>query len=286
MSVSSRSRAVSKTALGLVLATALAVIGLSGSEASASPTADLPGHGPATTKPTVVLVHGAWADSSSWDGVVGRLQDHGYTVDVFPNPLRTLAGDSAALRTYLGAITGPIVLVGHSYGGAVITDAATGNDNVKALVYLDAFAPQTGENVLQLAGATSALANPDPTQVFKFVPSTLPPTASTDLYVLATLFPAAFANDLPAKKAAILAVTQRPVTFGALTELSTVPAWQTIPSWYEIGTIDKVIPPDQQLMMATRAHSHVVRVRTSHLPMISHPAAVDRIIESAAGATG
>src|SRR6266700_2641506 len=138
----------------------------------------------AQTKPTVVLVHGAWADSSSWSGVVERLQDDGYPVDVFPTPLRSLAGDTDYLRAFLAAITGSIVLVGHSYGGAVVTDAATGNDNIKALVYLDAFAPDEGEDVLQLAGATSALANPDPTQVFSFVPNTLPPTASTDLYVL------------------------------------------------------------------------------------------------------
>ena len=273
-----------KSLLALIPAVLLATIGLNGAAAAAS-VGTQTAHPAATAKPTVVLVHGAWADSSSWDGVIGRLQNHNYTVDVFPTPLRTLKGDTAALREYLGAIKGPIVLVGHSYGGAVVTDAATGNVNIKALVFLDAFAPDEGENVLQLASAASALANPDPTKVFTFVPNTLPPTPSTDLYVLPALFRSAFANDIPAREAAVLAATGRPVTYGALNEASSAPAWSTIPSWYEVGTIDQVIPPSQQLMMARRAHSHIVEVRTSHLPMISQPAAVDRLIERAACAT-
>lgn len=236
-------------------------------------------------KPTVVLVHGAWADSSSWDGVVHILQSHGYTVDVFPTPLRSLTDDADYLRSYLAAIPGPIVLVGHSYGGAVVSAAATGNAAVKALVYVDAFAPEQGEAVLQLAGATSALANPDPTQVFRFVPNTLPPTATTDLVVLPSVFPKTFANDLPLWQAKVLAVSQRPVTFGALNEPSPVPAWKTIPSWYEVGTLDKVIPASQQIMMAQRAGSHIVRVASSHLPMVSHPDAVGRLIERAATET-
>jgi pimeloyl-ACP methyl ester carboxylesterase len=244
------------------------------------------GHTPSKHKPkqTVVLVHGAWADSSSWDGVISRLQHDGYTVDVFPAPLRGLASDSAYLRTYLAAISGPIVLVGHSYGGAVITDAATGNKNVTALVYIDGFAPAAGENVLALAGPNSALANPDPTKVFSFVPNAAP-TATTDLYVLQSFFPSAFANDLPAKQSAVLAATQRPIAFGALSEASSTPAWLSIPSWYEVGTIDKVIPPSAQLTMAQRAHSHIIKVKSSHLAMISQPGAVDRTIETAARGT-
>jgi pimeloyl-ACP methyl ester carboxylesterase len=194
-------------------------------------------------------------------------------------------GDTAALRLYLAAINGPVVLVGHSYGGAVATDAATGDTNIKALVYLDAFAPDEGENVLALASATSVLANPDPTAVFTFVPAASPLTATTDLYIRPDFFPGAFANDIPPRRAAILAATGRPVTFGALTAPSTAPAWKTIPSWYEVGTIDRVIPAAQQLMMARRAHSHIVRLSTSHLPMESQPAAVDQLIESAARAT-
>ena len=235
-------------------------------------------------RPTVVLVHGAWADSSSWDGVVRRLLHDGYPVDVFPTPLRSLSGDADQLRTYLAAITGPVVLVGHSYGGAVVTGAATGNTAVTALVYVDAFAPAAGEAVLTLPGPGSVLANPDPTQVFDLVPAG-PPTATTDLYVKKSVFPSAFANDVPAREAKLLAVTQRPVTLGALMEPSGDPAWLTIPSWYEVGTIDRVIPADVQTAMATRAHSHITRVRTGHLPMVSDPRAVTRVIESAAAAT-
>ena len=234
------------------------------------------------TRPTVVLVHGAWANSSSWDGVVRRLHRDGFTVDVFPTPLRSLSGDAAYLQQYLGAISGPIVLVGHSYGGAVISDAATGNAQVRALVFIDAFVPEQGEAVATLAGSQSVLANPDPTQVFDFVPATLPPTASTDLYVKRTVFPGAFANDLPLSTGAVLAATQRPITLGALNEPSSLPAWKTIPSWYEVGTIDKVIPPDRQLAMAERADAHIVKVRTSHLPMVSKPGAVTETIEMAA----
>ncbi len=237
-------------------------------------------------RPTVVLVHGAWADSSSWDGVVRRLQHDGYPVRVFPTPLRSLSGDAAALRTYLTAISGPVVVVGHSYAGAVVTDAATGDRAVKALVYVDAFVPAAGETVASLLaslpGPDSVLQNPDPTQVFTFVPATLPPTASTDLYVRPDRFPRWFANDLPRREGAVLAVTQRPVTVGALNEPSTAPAWASIPSWYEIGTIDKVIPAAKQRAMARRAGAHITERRTGHLPMVSHPAAVTRTIEAAA----
>lgn len=238
-----------------------------------------------TSRPTIVLVHGAWADSSSWDSVVRRLQHDGYPVDAFPTPLRGLASDSAYLRAYLSAIAGPVVLVGHSYGGAVVTDAAVGSPGVKALVYLDAFAPDAGENVLQLAGPQSALANPDPTTVFRFVPAALPPTPTTDLYVLPAFFPAAFAGDLPRRQAAVLAATQRPVTFGALTEPSTTPAWKQLPSWYEVGTLDQVIPPDQQRLMAKRAHARISTVASAHLPMISKPGRVTGLIETAARST-
>jgi pimeloyl-ACP methyl ester carboxylesterase len=239
----------------------------------------------AAPRSTIVLVHGAWADSSSWSGVVRRLLDARYRVEVFPTPLRSLSGDSAALRTYLTTISGPIVLVGHSYGGAVISDAATGNPHVRALVYVDAFAPENGESVLPLPGPNSALANPDPTQVFNLVPATLPPTPDTDLYVKPALFVTAFANDLPLRRARVLAATQRPVTLGALSESSVEPAWKTIPSWYEIGTVDKVIPADRQLSMARRAHAHISRAHTGHLPMVSDPSAVTATIKCAARAT-
>lgn len=229
-----------------------------------------------TVKPTVVLVHGAWADSGSWDAVVARLQAAGYRVDVFPTPLRTLSGDSKALAAYLGAIAGPIVLVGHSYGGAVITDAATGNDHVKALVYLDAFAPDLGRPVISYVGADSAVHDQS---VFDVI------GPDEDLYVRQGLFPADFANDLSRPEGRVLAATQRPIALAALTEPSTTPAWRSVPSWYEVGTIDRVIPEKTQLAIAHSIGAHVERDRTSHLPMVSDPAAVVRIIRRAARAT-
>jgi pimeloyl-ACP methyl ester carboxylesterase len=264
--------------LSIALAAATITVGThvggSVSHASAYPS-------PQPPKPTIVLVHGAWADSSSWDGVVARLQHDGYPVDVFPTPLRGLSTDSGYLRDYLAAITGPIVLVGHSYGGAVVTDAATGNGNVKKLVYIDAFAPDQGQRVADLVGPESVLANPNPAQIFSFVPAT---SMNPDLYVLPPVFVNSVANDIPTYKAQVLAATQRPIAADALREPSSAPAWKTIPSWYEIGTIDKIIPPSAQLAMATTAHAHVVRVRSSHLPMVSEPEAVTRTIEGAATA--
>ena len=243
--------------------------------------------------PTIVLVHGAWADSSSWSGVVERLQHRGYTVRVPPNPLRGLSSDSAYLAGYLGAIKGPIVLVGHSYGGAVITNAATGDSDVKALVYIDGFAPDHGETVVQLATARPGSAiGGDPAMVFDTVPAmvfdTVPiPGApgDVDLYVKPSVFPNAFANDLPARTAAVLAAVQRPVAFSALVAPSGDPAWKTIPSWYLVGTADNVIPPAEQRVMAERAHAHTVEVRASHLAMVSRPAAVTRLIRKAAKIT-
>jgi pimeloyl-ACP methyl ester carboxylesterase len=240
--------------------------------------------GHARVKPAVVLVHGAWADSSSWDGVVSRLLKDGYQVDVFATPLRSLSGDAAALRAYLATITGPIVLVGHSYGGAVITNAATGSTAVKALVYVDAFAPAEGQAVITLPGPDSVLANPVITDVFDLVPAG-PPTPATDFYITKALFPSAFANDLPASRGRVLAATQRPITYGALAEPSGAPAWKSIPSWYEVGTKDKVIPAAAQRAMAATIKAHVRTAPTGHLPMVSRPGEVTDTIESAARAT-
>lgn len=165
-------------------------------------------------KPTIVLVHGAWADGSSWSGVAKRLQRDGYPVEVAPNPLRGLSSDAAYLRDYLAGISGPIVLVGHSYGGAVITNAATGNANVSTLVYVDAFIPDIGQVVAQLAGPDSLLAPSaiDPTSVFKLVPYPGAPSGVVDTYVLRDVFIAGFAADLPRWQAAVLAVSQSPTS--------------------------------------------------------------------------
>ncbi len=241
--------------------------------------------GPGRTKPTIVLVHGAWADGSGWSGVVERLQRRGYPVRVPPNPLRSLPGDSATVADFLSTLTGPIVLVGHSYGGAVITNAATGNAAVKALVYVDAFAPEQGETVFPLAGADSALAV-DPTTVFDFVPYPGAPTGDVDLYLKQTVFLESFANGIPERKALVLYATQRPVTFSSGNQPSGVPAWKTIPSWYLIGTQDKIIPPAQQRFMAERAHARIEEAKAGHLAMVSRPDAVTDIILSAVRAAG
>lgn len=240
------------------------------------------GSGP---KPSIVLVHGAWADGSSWSGVIQRLQEQGYTVYAPPNPLRGLTSDSAYIANFLQSVSGPIILVGHSYGGAVITNAATGNPNVKALVYIDAFAPDQGESLASLSsvppppGQSPSCLSGDPTQVFNFVPLT---GGDVDLYVKPSLFPSCFANDLPPNEGAVLASTQRAFALSSLGQTSGVPAWKTIPSFYLVGTMDKVIPPFAQLFMAQRANATIVEVRGSHLVMISHPEAVVDLINQAA----
>jgi pimeloyl-ACP methyl ester carboxylesterase len=231
----------------------------------------------------VVLVHGAWADGSGWDGVIRRLQSDGYVVVAPANPLRSLSADSAYIASVLRSISGPIVLVGHSYGGAVITNAANGNPNVKALVFIDAFVPDQGESVLQLAGM-----NPGselPTAISE-VPYTDGATTGTDVYIKTASFRAAFAADVPPRKADLMAVTQRPVAFAALTEPSGAPAWKQIPSWYLVGLNDKAIPPATQEFMAKRADSHTVKINSSHASLVSHPDGVTNLILAAAQSTG
>ena len=230
-----------------------------------------------------MLVHGAWADGSSWAAVVRRLQERGYTVSVPANPLRSLYGDADYLRAYLGAVDGPVVLAGHSYGGAVITNAATGNEAVKALVYVNGFAPADGESVVHLATERPGSAiGGDPAQTFDVVPHPEAPPGDVDLYIKRDLFPSAFANDLPRRSGAVLAATQRPLTGSAAGTSSGPPAWKTIPSWHLVGTADKVIPPAQQRFMAGRARAETVEVKASHLSLLSRPGDVTRLILDAA----
>jgi pimeloyl-ACP methyl ester carboxylesterase len=238
------------------------------------------------SKPTVVLVHGAWADSGSWDQVVARLQRQGYPVIAFPTPLRSLPDDSAYLAAFLSSVPGPIVLVGHSYGGAVVTNAATGNENVKALVYVDAFLPAEGETLGELLGTPpgSCVLGP-PTQIFDLRPIPGAPTGVVDAYIKQSLFPSCFANDLPAKQAAVLAATQRPISTLTLGQPSGPPAWADLPSWALVGTVDRVILPATQLFMAERAGARIVKVKASHLSMISQPRAVTGLIVAADRAT-
>lgn len=208
------------------------------------------------------------------------MQRDGYTVDVPHNPLSGVASDSAYLASYLKTITGPIVPVGHSYGGFVTTNAATGNPNIKALVYVDAFIPAQGET---LNGLTSQFpgseVSPD---ALNFAPE---PGGVTDLYIKPAGFHSILANDLPTRQAAELAATQRPLAASALNEPSGVPAWTTIPSWDVIGTADHAVPAAAQAFMANRAGSTITEIDASHLSMISHPRDVSNVIEEAARPT-
>jgi pimeloyl-ACP methyl ester carboxylesterase len=246
----------------------------------------------AGTKPTIVLVHGAWADSGSWNRVVKQLQQKGYPVRVPPNPLRGLAADSAYIADFIHPMKGPIVLVGHSYGGSVITDAAVGDKEVKALVYVDAFIPKEGQTVEELAHlAPGSCLGGEPTTVFEFIPFPGGPLGDADLYAKVEAegtypgFAECFANGLPAAKGAVLAATQRPLAANALVEPSGPPAWRSIPSWAFVGTVDRVIVPAAQLIMAHNANATVTEAKAPHLSMLSDPKDVTDVIVNAAEAT-
>jgi pimeloyl-ACP methyl ester carboxylesterase len=234
-------------------------------------------------KPTIVLVHGAWADTSSWNGVIRRLQADGYTVYAPPDPLQGLPYDSAYLADFLHSISGPIVLVGHSYGGAVITNAATGDPQVKALVYVDAFAPAQGQTLEQLlASVPGSCAVPANLNVVPFPGA---PAGVGEAYIKQSVFPSCMADGLPAAQARVLAVTQLPIATIALTQPTGVPAWQTIPSWAVVGTADHAIPLALQLAMARTAHARITEVDAPHLSMISDPGTVTNVILQAVRAT-
>lgn len=238
-------------------------------------------------RPTLVLVHGAWADGSSWNEVTRRLQHEGYTVNAIPNTLRSIAADAAYVANFLKSVDGPIILVAHSYGGAVITNAALGNPNVKALVYIDAFVPDQGESPFQLVnippptGQSKSCVAGDSATTFNAVTYPGAPQGDVDLYIKPELFPTCFADDLHPRQAGLLAASQRPVTLSALLEASGKPAWKTIPSWYLVGTTDKVIPPYLQEFMAKRANANISHSRASHVSMLSEPDDVADLIEDA-----
>lgn len=228
---------------------------------------------------TIVLVHGAFAESSSWSEVIPKLVDRGYSVVAVANPLRGLRTDSDYVAGVLGTIKGPIVLVGHSYGGSVITNAAVGHRNVKALIYVDGTAPDVGESTAglssQFPGGTlgPALAPPLPL-----------PDGGKDLYIMRDKYRSQFAADVSAARAELMFATQRPFTEAALHEASGPPAWKTIPSWFIYGELDKNIPPAAHVFMAKRAGAiEIIEVKTaSHVVMISHPDDVAQLIDRAA----
>ena len=232
----------------------------------------------APDKPTIVLVHGAFADSSSWSGVIPLLQRDGYTVVAAANPLRGVNGDAAYVASVVKSVHGPVVLVGHSYGGAVISQAGAA-DNVKALVFVDAFALDAGESIAE-AGAKF----PAAPLAAALMPRPLP-DGGQDLYIRPDQLPVVFAPDVPAADARLMAAEQRPLAASSFGEKPTVAAWRTIPAWFIYGSADEAIPPAELAFMAERAHSRqtVVVPGSSHVTMLSHPKEVAAIIEAAAG---
>ena len=267
--------------LRLLVAALAGILLLTGSTltASASPESAQLGRGSGTTKPTIVLVHGAFADSSGWNTVAGRPLGDGYPVIAFSNPLRGPTADAEYLRQFLSTLDGPLVLVGHSYGGAVITNAATGDPDVKALVYIAAYALAEGESV----AAANALGGGHTDVIDHLVIRPFPGAAAgdADAYIDPAFFPTLFAQDLPKSTARVLAATQRPGALAALLTPSGAPAWEDIPSWYLVARQDRIIPPEAERAMAARAGSTTVEIDSSHVAMMSHPSAVVSLIKAA-----
>jgi pimeloyl-ACP methyl ester carboxylesterase len=241
-----------------------------------------PAEAAAKPKPTVVLVHGSYADASSWTPVVSRLQKRGFPVVAAANPLRGVGIDSAYLKNQLATIEGPIILVGHSYGGFVMTNAATGNPNVKALVYIAAFAPAQGETLQQLiAHAPGSLLAPSALEVHPYQ------APDGQVVLEATVKPRAFrrifAADVPSSLTRIVAASQRPTALSTLSEPSGPPAWTTIPSWYLVAGADKAVGAANERFMARRiGATTVVAKGASHVVLLSRPAKVAKLILDAA----
>ena len=221
---------------------------------------------------TIVLVHGAFADASGWRDVIPILQRDGFSVIAVQNPLISLASDVAATRRLIEAQRGPVVVVGHSYGGAVMTGAAAGNPNVRALVYIAAYAPDAGESI----GALNA----------RFPQTELGTALIVDaagfLYVDAAKFRPLFAADVPERETRVLAVTQKPLAATAFGQTLQQAAWRTIPSWYLVAQEDQAINPDLERFMAQRMGARTREIKSSHVPFVSHPHKVAELIEEAA----
>jgi len=238
-------------------------------KSGASPSTDT-----ATAKPTIVLVHGAFADGTGWQRVIPILQRDGYEVIAVQNPLASLAGDVETTKRVIDAQKGPVVLVGHSYGGAVITGAAAGSPNVKALVYLAAFAPEAGEPV-------GAFGEKYPVDLN----SALKPDSAGFLYVDRARFRELFCADLPATEARVAAATQKPIHNSAFGASVPQAAWKNIPSWYLVSQDDRAINPELERFYAKRMNAKTSEVKASHVAFISHPDVVARLIEQAAAAS-
>ena len=222
-------------------------------------------------KPTIVLVHGALTDAMSWSRVIPLLQRDGYYVIAVENPLSSLEADVATTKRVIDAQKGPVVVVGHSYGGAVISSAAAGNANVSALVYVAALAPDSGDVV-------SAMLDKYPSPLSTaFIPD-----AIGYLYVDRTKLRDVFAADLPVMETAVLGATQKPINSAIFTTAVTAAAWKQIPSWYLVARNDRAVSPELQRLLAKRMRATTVEVSSSHLAMLSRPADVARLIEQAA----
>jgi pimeloyl-ACP methyl ester carboxylesterase len=238
----------------------------------------------AAATPTIVLVHGAWADATGFDAELRALMAQGLRAIGFANPLRDLAGDAAYLAEFLGTLTGPIVLVGHSYGGNVISMAAIGNDQVQALVFLNGWMCDEGESQQQLLERfEGSLVGPS----IRPVPYTAADgSEGTDLFLDPEAFPEAFAADVDPATAAVMAAAQRPYAAAAFAAApSGPPAWKTLPCWYLLGTQDRAIPPALQRFMAERANATIVEVPASHVSFVSQPEAATQLILQAVEAT-
>ena len=237
-------------------------------------------------KPTVVLVHGAFADASSWNGVIERLQQQGYTVIAPPNPLRGVTADSAYIASLLSQIDGPVLLGGHSYGGAVISNAATGAANVAGLVFVAAFAPDEGETLGEVeSGSKDSVLNA------ALVQYSYPAGPGGQTAIEFAINPAriqeAFAADLPPQVTALMAATQRPVAAAAFSDVCGPPAWKKLPSWAVVASGDKAAGADVVRSHAQRAGADIVEVEGSHVIMISQPQTVtDHIVKAARSVAG
>ena len=235
---------------------------------------------PASPRPTVALVHGAFADSSGWNDVVGQLQAAGIAVRAISNPLRGIAADAAYVASAIRQIPGPVLAVGHSYGGAIITNAAPHAGNVVGLVYVAAFAPDEGETLGGIEGdSTDSVLNAALLQLQ--YPAGQGTGTEVELAIDPAKFHDAFAADLPEEQAAVMAATQRPVAAAAFTEPNGTPAWKNLPSWAVVATGDKAAGSDVVRSMAQRAGAAVTEVEGSHVIMISQPQAVTDVIRQA-----
>jgi pimeloyl-ACP methyl ester carboxylesterase len=227
-----------------------------------------------TVKPSIILVHGAFADATGWQHVIPLLERDGYTVTAVQNPLTSMADDIATTKRMIDAQPGPVVVVGHSYGGLVITGAASGSPKVKALVYVAAFAPDSAEPIGPLLEKYPAPSG-----------AALGPDAAGFFYINRAMFRDIFAQDVGAQEAAVMAATQKPLAGASFAaQLTVPPAWKTIPSWFIVAQNDHVINPDLERFFAHRMGATITELASSHVPFISQPAEVVKVIEQAATA--